>query len=143
MRMRVQAGSRSAGVSGLSGAKGFSVVLRALIVKKTASGILGAAKALSTSSDDWGVPWMMVRLGFDERSEGMEAGLRTRAVTVWEDVSAVWRVRRPVRPDAPRMRKCMSVCGGGVMLQRCVDDDESELKLKTLNGMILYGIKSI
>lgn len=53
-----------------------------------------------------GEPRRGVRLLWGPRVERLEV-LRTRAVTVWLWVRAERVVRWPVRPEAPRMRRCI------------------------------------
>lgn len=67
-------------VSGVRGAKGLPDVRRRLSVVIIALGMVGFVRASSTDACEVGVPWTMVRLGW-ERSK--LDGLRMRAVTVW------------------------------------------------------------
>lgn len=84
-------------------AKGLSDARLDESVTSTASILGPLVKAAARSSEDDGVPFMIVRPGV----AGMEEGLRASAVTVCFFERASARTRLPVLPDAPRMRKCI------------------------------------
>ncbi len=73
----------------------------------TASGLRGELMmALERSEADVGVPETIWRL--DEKEE-REAGFLTRAVTVWFALRADSMMCFPVRPEPPRMRRCIFI----------------------------------
>lgn len=92
-------------VGGLTGAaKGESVLRREARDTITASGFWGEeVMAVEMEEAAVGVPWMIVRLGFGVRDEGV----RTRAVIVWLAWRADSIMSLPVRPEPPMMRRCM------------------------------------
>ena len=92
-------------VGELTGAeKGESVLRSEASETIIASGFCGdVVMASEMSEEDVGVPWMIVRLGFGVRDEG----LRTRAAIVWFALRAESIMSLPVLPEPPMTRRCI------------------------------------